>query len=474
MTERIKKLNELHDRALAAAEKHNFHGTAMLAPGTGKTIFSFRVAYRMLELGLMQKGDTIVYNAETVTREKVLFNEDSENLGEVHKFKKLYGKDILRDFDFRFHCYQAKPDQIYNNFENVGLVINDEGQDMLTETRYTVLTKSKCPYNIVLTGAMGMELNVFPSRIPADTSGRVSQSQAATDNKQITDYITKGQMLQAFAPIFIEYTTAEAIRDGVVAEFKSYVIKHKLDDTTKNQLIWKSKDKWGTEQQFWDQKYDFAAGPGSWTKPAYVTKAILHNSLPNLLYSAPSKDIVVQAILKRLEGQKTLVFGQRINTLQRILGKDKVITSKNESKLTDQFNKGEILVIGSSKLLQQGSNLNGVQNIIFHSYDSHYYLWQQRRARVRWLEGDQAKLFFIVTTDTFEDDRKKYRNVKRVKDGKEVIEVKEVIQKGWYSKMKEERDEKGKLINIHDFNVVATINSSTLVNWYKNQLNESS
>lgn len=200
----------------------------------------------------------------------------------------------------------------------------------------------------------------------------------------------------------------------------------------------------------------------------------MHNSLPNLLYSAPSKDIVVQAILKRLEGQKTLVFGQRINTLQRILGKDKVITSKNEGKLTDQFNKGEILVIGSSKLLQQGSNLNGVQNIIFHSYDSHYYLWQQRRARVRWLEGDQAKLFFIVTTDTFEDDRKKYRSVKRVKDGKEVIEVKEVIQKGWYSKMKEERDEKGKLVNIHDFNVVATINSSTLVNWYKNQLNESS
>lgn len=161
MTERIKKLNELHDRALVEAEKAGFHGTTMLAPGTGKTIFSFRVAYRMLELGLIQKGDTIVYNAETVTREKVLFNEDPDNLGEVHKFKKLYGKDILQDFDFRFHCYQAKPDQIYNNFEKVGLVINDEVHDMLTETRHTILTKTKCPYNICLTGAMGMELNVF-------------------------------------------------------------------------------------------------------------------------------------------------------------------------------------------------------------------------------------------------------------------------------------------------------------------------
>lgn len=470
MTDRIRKLNELHDRALTEAEKYNFNGTAMLAPGTGKTIFSFRVAYRMLELGLIQKRDIIVYNAETVTREKVLFNEDPESLGEIHKFKKFYGKDILQDFDFRFHCYQAKPDQIYNNFEKVGLVINDECQDLLTETRHIILTKSKCPYNICLTGAAGMELNVFPSRIPAETSGRVSQSDLATERKEITDYITKGQMLKAFAPIFIEYTTAQAIANGVVAEFKSYVIEHELDNTTSSLLIWKNKEKYGTEKQFWDQKYKFAAGPDSWTKPGFVTKAILHNSLPNLLYSAPSKDAVVQAILKRLEGEKTIVFGQRINTLQRILGKGRVITSKNESELTDQFNRGKILVIGSSKLLQQGSNLNGVQNIIFHSYDSHYYLWQQRRARIRWLYGDQAKLFFIVTKDTFEADRKKYRTVKKIKDGKEVAEVKEVIQKGWYSKMKEERDEKGKLIKIHDFNVVTKISSATLVKWYKNQI----
>ena len=38
MTERIKKLNELHDRALVEAEKAGFHGTAMLAPGTGNVL----------------------------------------------------------------------------------------------------------------------------------------------------------------------------------------------------------------------------------------------------------------------------------------------------------------------------------------------------------------------------------------------------------------------------------------------------
>lgn len=315
-----------------------------------------------------------------------------------------------------------------------------------------------------------MELNVFPSRIPADTSGRISQSQIATDTKQVTDFITKGQMLEAFAPVFMKYTTAEAIKDGVIADFRTYIIKHKLDNTIRNQLIWKSKNKWGTEQQFWDQKYDFAAGPNSWTRANHVTRIILHNHLPNLLYTAPSKDDVVKAILLRLQGQKTIVFGQRIETLQRILGEEAVITPDNESGLTDRFNSGEIKVVGSVKLLQQGSNLKGVQNIIFHSYDSHYYLWQQRRARVRWLDGGQAKLFFIVTENTFEDDRKKYKTASVIRDGKQLLESREIVQKGWFSKMKQERDAKGKLIKTHDFNVVAEINSSTLLNWYRKQL----
>lgn len=466
-TERIYKLNRLHDRALEAAESLGFNCTLMLCPGTGKTFASFKILYRMLELGLIEKGALVIYNAEVRSREKVLFNEDTENPGEIHKFKAIYGKDILSDFDFRFYCYQSKPHTIHNNFKDAGLVINDEAHDMLSAARYPILTKSKCRYNLCLTGAMSLDAHVFS--VDEALKNHV-QSDVDTAKNLITPLVTKGQVLSMFCPIAIKYTTSQAIEDGVIAEFRTYKIEHTLDDKRQNILIWKKNKRYGTEQQFWDQKYNYAGGPNSWQNPPIANKAILLFGLPNFLYSLPSKDIVVKAILKRLEGEKIVVFGERISTLQKILGKDNVVTPANEKELTDKFNSGEVKVIGSSKIIAQGSNLNGVQSIIFHSYVGKWDKVHQRRARIRWLGGEQAKLFFLVTKDTFEEDRIFMRTVTKTNpDGTKTTEQVPKLVKGWFSLMREERDEKKKLIRVHDMNVVSRISSATLVNWYKNQ-----
>lgn len=120
MTERIKKLNELQEQAVDALEEAGFRGTLMLAPGLGKTFCSIKVLYRMLEKGLIDAGAKVIFLAETVVREKTVFEE------EIPKFNSLFNKDVLSDFDIVFHCYQARPEIIYNDFEDVDVVILDE------------------------------------------------------------------------------------------------------------------------------------------------------------------------------------------------------------------------------------------------------------------------------------------------------------------------------------------------------------
>ena len=148
MTERIKKLNEVQGEALQALEDHNFRGTISLCPGGGKTITSFKALYRMRELGLIQNNAKVVFLAETKVREKTVWED------EIPKYKNLYGRDVLSDFNMVFHCHQSKPNGIYNDFADVDVVIVDEPQDAATAEYHPIITRNKCKYVMGLTGAV--------------------------------------------------------------------------------------------------------------------------------------------------------------------------------------------------------------------------------------------------------------------------------------------------------------------------------
>jgi len=429
---RIEKLNQLQSKILEKIEENGFKGTVMSCPGSGKTFLSFKYLYRLLELGLIPKNATVVFLAETVTREKTLLND------EIPKFKKVYDKEVLSDFNFNFHCYQAKPDQIYNDFEKADVVVGDELHETLTDSRHNIITDNKCKYVLGLTGAMSLEQNVFPSQVDSELLNNISQSDESTRKKEITEFVTKGQLLEMYLPVIFKYPTSQAIEDGIIAEYRSIVIDHHLDNSNKNIKIWKSYATLGTEFDYYDKRktklYD-------WRQKAY-TKKRMGREMSAFLYELPSKTNVVKAILHRLGDEKTLVFGERLDALQKIT--PNVARSGNYAELIDAFNKGDINVIASSKMLKQGITLTGVQNIIFHSYNSKWHNMEQRRARVRWLDGDQAKLFFVVTKGTLEEK--------------------------WFGSLKKEKNSKGRTIQEHDLNIRSYVDSRLLVNWYKKQI----
>lgn len=282
-----------------------------------------------------------------------------------------------------------------------------------------------------------MEANVFPARVPDEMLNTVSQSEVATKSKKVLDFVTKGQLLEMFCPVVFKYSTAEAIEAGMIAKFKTFIIQHRLDTTNRSIKTWKSYDRLGTEHDYYSkrnqQRLDWRKSKGS--------KMRMAREMVDLLYTLPSKTKVVKAILKRLEGEKTLIFGTRKDSLYEIT--PNVAEPDNYDELIEKFNSGEIKVIASCKLLKQGITLDGVQNIIFHSYTSKWHNMEQMRARVRWLDGEQAKLFFILTLGTFEEK--------------------------WFGKLKVQKDSRGRVLKVHDLNVEGEIPSSKLISWYKTQ-----
>lgn len=312
-----------------------------------------------------------------------------------------------------------------------------EVHDALTELYHTVLTKNKCKHIIGLTGAMSMEANVFPSRIPEGMLNEISQSDTATKQGKITDQVTKGQLLDMFCPVVFRYTTSQAIEDGVISRFKTFEIAHRLDNLNKNTQTWKSYPHLGTEHDYYAKRNILRT---DFRQPKF-RKMVAAREMAAFMWKLPSKTNVVKAILKRLGNEKTLIFGVHKDPLRLIT--ENVVESHNYNELIDKFNSGKINVIASAKMLKQGITLEGVQNIIFHSYDSKWHNMEQKRARIRWIEGGHAKLFFIVTQGTFEEK--------------------------WYYKLRHQKNSTGQIVQVHDLNVVSKVKSETLLNWYKNQ-----
>lgn len=102
---------------------------------------------------------------------------------------------------------------------------------------------------------------------------------------------------------------------------------------------------------------------------------------------------------------KTLIFGNSLNSLNEIT--DNVISSKNSSQqnnhILEQFQKDNISVIGSFKMLEQGANLSKLTNIILHSYYGREKSFIQRLGRGRKDVDKPINLIVLLTEKTQEE-----------------------------------------------------------------------
>ena len=421
---RIEKLNMRQDEAVTALIENNGIGTLNMATGTGKTITFLKCLYAILDLGWIDRGCTVRFLAEVDNRKYTLQEE-------IDEFKKLFKKDANADFDIKFFCYAGV-------YENIGQTVDvyDELHDTLTAKYYRNIKESAATYKIGLSATIPEDLNVFREKI-AEIEGSDTmnfyQDQYFTDNKEITKFITKGQLAEILCPVVYRYPLSMAIEDGVLSPFETYIVSHHLDASTKNIKTWKSYDVLGSEYDYYDKRdrkrRDFRI-------QKYI-KAHFAREMTRLLYNLPSKVEVVKSMLKLMKDRRVILFGVELKVLKEIT--PNVCEAHNTKELIDKFNAGEINVIASARRLKQGITLKGADACILVSYYSKSYHLEQIVGRlVRFVPEKIGKVFIIRTERTFEATK-------------------------WFAEMQRKRNHEGKVVGKFELNVKQVLDSRNIV-----------
>lgn len=367
-------LNELKDKiqkeALKAWIKNGKKGTAELATGVGKTILALHALYSM------DKSDiTHLFLAETTERKKDL-------LADIKLYNRLFNVDVVNDYNLKFYCYQT----VYKwKDRQFGLVIADEIHNSLSE-KY-----SEFYFNNKYEAIIGL-------------SATIDRKTTYEINGQI---VSKGNLIDKIAPSIYKYSINQAKEDGVGRQLNVYVINQELDSITKNFKAGSIRKSFMQTEKaaydYWDKEHK-----RSWFIEDEEMKSlkirITATKRSNVLFSLPSKVKTVKELLNSING-KSILFGNSLDSLLKVT--PNVVSSRNsEDKnnyIRDQFDKGNIQIIGSFKKLRQGANLKGLDNCIIMSYYSSEVHQIQQWGRLR-QNGDKiGNVFILLTKNTQEE-----------------------------------------------------------------------
>jgi len=347
--------------------------TCEIITGLGKTITSLHALYTM------PKDDKVhIFLAEVTDRQKDLNND-------IEKYNKLFNVNVLEDYNLIFSTYQSA--YKYKD-KQYGLVIADELPDSLSP-QY-----SKFYYNNKYDAIIGL-------------SATINRKTEYIINNKV---VTKGDLLDEIAPVCFTYTVNQGQLDGTSRKLNIYIIKHELDNVTKNikagnkfksflQTEFQSYDYWDKQFKknlFLQPKEDEDISKFEVIKNIKIQNA--SNRRKDLLYKLPSKVKVVKKLLNNIKG-KTILFGNSIDSLLDITP-NTVSSRKSKEQneaIREAFDNNKINTIASFKKLEQGANLKELDNVILHSYYSIEGKIIQRAGRNR-MNGDKVGNLFILCT----------------------------------------------------------------------------
>jgi len=339
-------------------------GTCEIATGVGKTFLALHA------LCTMPKDTNHIFLAESVSREKDLMDD-------IAKYNKIFGKDIFKEYNLSFACYQSA--YKWTN-EKFGLVIADEIHDSLTPAY------SKFYENNEYDAIIGL---------------------SATVNRE-TEYeeFTKGELIDRIAPVCYTYSLSTSQSEGTSRSIKLFVITHTLDKGKKTIVAGNKKKRFYQTEfdaySYWDKEHK-----KSW----YIEDEELRNlkiritshKRSNILYKLPSKVPIVRKLLDTVKG-KTIVFGNSLDALHQVTPNvmSSRLSKKQNERIRDDFDQNRLRTIGSFKKLKQGANLNMLDNCIIMSYYSTEKDIIQRIGRLR-QNGKLGYVFVILTMNTQEE-----------------------------------------------------------------------
>jgi superfamily II DNA or RNA helicase len=337
-------------------------GTLEISTGVGKT-FIFLMACAKVANKI--KKPKVLFLAERTDREYDLKKD-------IKKFKQVFGIDINTLVKLEFSCYQSAYKWKNTEWDLVGA---DEIHNSLSPTYFQFYENNKYKYLMGLSATIDRNTSY-------DIDGKI---------------ITKGMLLDKIAPVCFTYGLTKARKDNNARDLNIIVIEHQLDNKDVLTLEGGSS---GTEQQLYDafdrQFKRVINAPYSPSKTYYIQNASRKRA--EILYNLPSKTRSVMLLkhgMYKISPTKTLLFGNSLDALELIT--ENVISSRNTPKknitLRHQFDNNKIKFLAAWKKLEQGANLEGIENLIIMSYYSKPLNIIQRLGRLR--NKDTAGTVFI-------------------------------------------------------------------------------
>jgi len=327
-------------------------GTIEQATGTGKTFVAFKCILSM------PKGSNVLFLAETVVRENTV-------LQDAQQYKKFYGVDPLKGYKFKFATYQgAYKYNLWDYFPNAvvdnTIIVMDEIHDILSDKRIEFINNSNSHYHGTFTLYAKLGLS------------------ATIDKK--TQYLIQGQeitkfdLLKKFCPVVYTYSLQESMDNKTTRDIKFFVLKHQLDDVNRNiQAGAKGQTFWTTEKlnySYLDKSVRDAMFAKYKTAEEKKFRTIqVATRRARFLYSLPSKIKLCKDLISKLPG-KTLVFGQDSATLLDICPTSIVSDNPNYVQDLADFKAGKTKLTGSNRILKQGENIPGLDNVVLLAYYS--------------------------------------------------------------------------------------------------------
>lgn len=384
----IQKKNDVQQQALKAWIEAGKKGTTQIVTGLGKTFIALHALYTL------PKNWTIehYFFAEVVDRKKDLKIE-------IEKYNRIFDRDVLNDYNLKFATYQSA----YKwKDKQIGLAIFDEIHELLTPKYSRLYRYNNFQQILGLSATIDLE-NEYPKM-----------------------GMTKGDMLQRIAPICYTYGLDESIVNGTTRDMKVFIIEHKLEDQLKTIEAGSAKKKfYQTEKSYYDywnkfflkairtpinirrrkseSELDYVKRIAKEEKAKNTKVQIGMSKRSRFLYNLPSKILIIEALLKKIQGG-TIIFSNGLDSLLKIT--PNVISSRNSDDQNNAIRKsyeaGKINILGSFRKLEQGANLPDLDNVIIMSYYSKSKSLIQRLGRLR-ENGKVGNVFIILTKDTQEE-----------------------------------------------------------------------
>lgn len=362
---------EVQVEAVEAFIKNGCKGILKIKTGIGKTRIAAMVIKKMLELNIISLLDTVSFYAE------ISMDKNSKRRADFLKeWELISGQNI----NFEFYTYQSltKPTSKFIILDEIDYI----GQEMIK------------PF--------------------IDYKGFVLGLTATISKNNNDGEISKASLLKKIAPVIYEYGFNQALEHNNTNAVHLYMLRHKLDDTTKNIQITKN---WkGTEKEFWD--YWIKVSNEQLENNTQWALSIRKYKLPKFLYSLPSKVNVAREFLDSVSNP-TLGFALEIDFLKKI--SLYTIEDHTLDSYIDMFTKKQIKFLLSAKKLQRGYNLPEVKNIFLIGMGKNSDILEQIIGRSRLSKDKITNVVMIVTEGTYEE--KWFNEITKKRQGKKIVET---------------------------------------------------